>query len=42
MDRNRNRSEGMMSHKDLEKNLMDLIVEEQAKLGYRKETIRLY
>lgn len=31
-----------MSHKDLEKNLMDLIVEEQAKLGYRKETIRLY
>lgn len=31
-----------MNHKKLEKNLVDLIKEEQAKLGYRRETIRLY
>lgn len=31
-----------MSHEKLEKNLMDLIKEEQAKLGYRKESVRLY
>ncbi len=35
-------NEVIMSHKELENNLIDLIVEEQAKLGYRKETIRLY
>lgn len=31
-----------MSHEKLEKNLIDLIKEEQAKLGYRKEAVRLY
>lgn len=31
-----------MSHEKLEKNLIDLVKEEQAKLGYRKEAIRLY
>ena len=31
-----------MNHKQLEKNLIDLIKEEQAKLGYRKESVRLY
>ncbi len=31
-----------MSHKQLEAYLIDLIVEEQAKLGYQKEKIRLY
>ena len=31
-----------MSHEKLEKNLVDLIKEEQAKLGYRKEAVRLY
>ena len=31
-----------MNHEKLEKNLIDLIKEEQAKLGYRKEAIRLY
>ena len=31
-----------MKHKKLEKNLIDLIKEEQAKLGYRKEAVRLY
>ena len=31
-----------MGHKKLEKNLMDLILEEQAKLGYRRESLRLY
>ena len=34
--------EKVMGHKQLENNLIDLIIEEQAKLGYRKETIRLY
>ena len=29
-------------HKKLERNLVDLIKEEQAKLGYRKEAVRLY
>ena len=29
-------------YKELEKNLQDLIAEEQAKLGYRQEAIRLY
>lgn len=32
----------MTNHKKLEKNLIDLIKEEQAKLGYRRETVRLY
>ena len=31
-----------MNHEKLEKNLIDLIKEEQAKLGYRKEEVRLY
>ena len=31
-----------MSHEKLENNLIDLIKEEQAKLGYRKEAVRLY
>lgn len=31
-----------VGHKKLEKNLIDLIKEEQAKLGYRKESLRLY
>ena len=31
-----------MNHGKLEKNLIDLIKEEQAKLGYRKEAVRLY
>ena len=31
-----------MGFKRLEKNLIDIIKEEQAKLGYRKESIRLY
>ena len=31
-----------MSHEKLERNLIDLIKEEQAKLGYRKEEVRLY
>ena len=31
-----------MNYKQLEKNLTDLIKEEQAKLGYRKESVRLY
>ena len=31
-----------MSHEKLEKNLIDLIKEEQAKLGYQKESVRLY
>ena len=31
-----------MGHENLERNLMDLIKEEQAKLGYRKEALRLY
>ena len=31
-----------MNHKKLEKNLIDLIKEEQSKLGYRKEEVRLY
>ena len=31
-----------MNHKQLEKNLIDLIKEEQAKLGYQKESVRLY
>lgn len=31
-----------LGHKKLEKNLIDLIKEEQAKLGYRKESLRLY
>lgn len=30
------------NHKNLEKNLVDVIKEQQAKLGYRKEEIRLY
>lgn len=32
----------MTDYKPLERNLMDIIKEEQAKLGYRKERIRLY
>ena len=31
-----------MGFKRLEKNLIDIIKEEQAKLGFRKEEIRLY
>lgn len=31
-----------MNYEKLEKNLIDLIKEEQAKLGYRKESVRLY
>lgn len=31
-----------MSYEKLEKNIIDIIKEEQAKLGYRKETVRLY
>lgn len=31
-----------MDFEKMQKNLIDLIKEEQAKLGYRKETIRLY
>ena len=31
-----------LGHKKLEKNLIDLMKEEQAKLGYRKESLRLY
>ena len=31
-----------MNHEKLQKNLIDLIKEEQAKLGYRKESVRLY
>ena len=31
-----------MNHEKLEKNLIDLIKEEQAKLGYREEAVRLY
>lgn len=31
-----------MNHEKLEKNLIDLIKEEQAKLGYQKESVRLY
>ena len=29
-------------YEEMKDNLMDIIKEEQAKLGYRKETIRLY
>ena len=32
----------MNGYKILENNLIDIIKEEQAKLGYRKEKIRLY
>ena len=31
-----------MNHEKLQKNLIDLIKEEQAKLGYRRESVRLY
>ena len=31
-----------MGYERLEKSLIDLVKEEQAKLGYRKEMIRLY
>ena len=31
-----------MGYSKLEKNLIDLMKEEQAKLGYRKEAVRLY
>lgn len=31
-----------MNFQKLEKNIMDMILEEQLKLGYRRETIRLY
>ncbi|TCL55935.1 uncharacterized protein DUF3877 [Kineothrix alysoides] len=31
-----------LSYEKLEKNIIDIIKEEQAKLGYRKETVRLY
>lgn len=31
-----------MNFRKLEKNIMDMILEEQLKLGYRRETIRLY
>lgn len=31
-----------MGFKRLEKNLIDIIKEEQAKLGFRKEEVRLY
>ena len=30
------------SYQKLEQNLIDVILEEQAKLGYRKEAIQLY
>ena len=35
-------NEKMNGYKILENNLIDIIKEEQAKLGYRKEKIRLY
>ena len=31
-----------MEYKRLEQSLIDIVKEEQAKLGYRKEMIRLY
>lgn len=31
-----------MNFRKLEKNIMDIVLEEQLKLGYRKETVRLY
>ena len=31
-----------MGYSKLERNLIDLMKEEQAKLGYRKEAVRLY
>ena len=31
-----------MTFEKLEKNLMDVVLEEQAKLGFRREKIRLY